>query len=513
MILVPQKNHRHPIFRIFPHFFLLLLIWVLSFGWVDAQENSPTPTNIPMDTPTSTPYILSGSVTYMGSQNGGVVNTTDYLEVAVFADSQFNGGAIPVGGSTGVSLLGQQMVSANGGTYSIPLTLPGPYYVMAAYNIGVTTIQGGVDDNGPIPSMPFTLVGSSSCSPPGTSVNISASLPLTVSDACPAPGLRAQATYSGNLTVSDTNRMYVDAYVAGTNFSGNYIARSYNSKSSFHYNNTIFNQSTVDLIAWVDAAGTGILANGDPVTEILGVPVGTGFTATGPVISFGDGNLYMVTATPTASATTTNTFTSIVTITPTITATCSFTPPTSTYTPEGSFSESDNAVTWTGSVNGVGGFIFNVNLDPGPACTPCTFIGCSAGATISNLGINCNGTNLSVVLPVNYSGPVTILTPFSSISYIYWGGYTGACGLGSFNISSIQFIPAPTLTPTPTGTLSPSVTPTGTPTPTSTFTPTNTQPTSTPTFTSSALQLTTPPLLQPPVPRFVPIPLTFNGLV
>ncbi len=280
-----------------------------------------TPVQTSTLTPTSTSSVLSGSVTYTGSQNGAVVNTTDYLEVAVFADSQFNGGAIPVGGSTGVSLLAQQQVSTNGGTYSIPLTVPGPYYVMAAYNIGVTTIQGGVDDNGPIPAMPFTMVGSSSCAPPGTSVNLSASLPLTVSDACPAPGLRAVADYTGSLvTVSDTNRVYVDSYVAGTNFSGKYLARSNNPKASFHYNNTVFNQATVDIMAWADAAGTGTIAAGDPVTEILGVTVGTGFTSTGPAITFGDSNLYGSTSTPTSTASTpTSTPTS--TVTTTLTAT------------------------------------------------------------------------------------------------------------------------------------------------------------------------------------------------
>ncbi len=271
----------------------------------DTPTNSgtPTPTGTPTatsqytltKTPTGTPtatatatitgVVFSGSVSYSGSfATSPGVNAGHSISVEVYTNSGL------IAGNNGVSIAGAATVTSNGGSFSITLTSPGTYYVLANYDYnGKTGVFGLVDQTGPFPAEPYAIVsgnGNTSSQLPAPGITFSSGVTsftntIIFGDQNVAQGITGGVTFLGSGPVSSSNYIHVLAYLSGTNY-GTLMTEALVPKNGGTYNLTDLtnnnNGSDYDLVAFYDAVGNAVVnatpvPGTDPVTYLNDIPV------------------------------------------------------------------------------------------------------------------------------------------------------------------------------------------------------------------------------------------------
>ncbi len=262
-------------------------------GNLPAVTSSPTNTPTLIITPaiTSTPTqtntpaaFLTGSVTYTGSLNGGAVSPTDPIGVEVYNNT--------LSADVNLGIAGFAAVTANGGSFNIPLETAGIYCVLVHYNdSGVATPIGYADQAGPRPGEPYALVNGSAGTtgslpaPPVTVMGGTNNLgTISLNDGNIAGGVAGPITYTGSGTVTIGKEIHVLAFQSGTSLKTR-ITESVAAKSRGKYHLTLLGDDNVkkfDLVVFYDSVGgapmTAMPAAMDPVTAFNNVPT----TATGP---------------------------------------------------------------------------------------------------------------------------------------------------------------------------------------------------------------------------------------
>ncbi len=277
------------------------------------NSNTYTPTNSPTVTPTG--IVITGNVSYTGSQ--GTVSSTDYIAVDVYNNNEL------VKGSNGVSLMGAATITSNGGSFSIPISVTGTFYVLVNYNY--SGYGNGVDQGGPMPGEPYAIVtnttGGTTGSTPAPGIAFSGATNLgsiSFGDSYFAYGVAAPVTYTaGSSYITSTNAIHYLAYAHGTNtLLTEGEAKTLPSKYTLTFLNS---QPAIDIVAFWDKEGSASLQAtpqaDDPQATYSNVS--TNGTVGAPISAPSIVLTPVFTITPTNTPSPTFTFTSTPTSTPT----------------------------------------------------------------------------------------------------------------------------------------------------------------------------------------------------
>jgi hypothetical protein len=276
--------------------------------------DTPTVTNSP--TPTPTGIVITGNVSYTGSQ--GTVSSTDYIAVDVYNNNEL------VKGSNGVSLMGAATITSNGGSFSIPISVTGTFYVLVNFNY--SGYGNGVDQGGPMPGEPYAIVtnttGGTTGSTPAPGIAFSGATNLgsiSFGDSYFAYGVAAPVTYTaGSSYVTSTNAIHYLAYAHGTNtLLTEGEAKTLPSKYTLTFLNS---QPAIDIVAFWDKEGSASLQAtpqaDDPQATYSNVS--TNGTVGAPISAPSIVLTPVFTITPTNTPSPTFTFTSTPTFSPTV---------------------------------------------------------------------------------------------------------------------------------------------------------------------------------------------------
>ncbi len=255
----------------------LLILSVVAVG-LSACNSQSTPA-----APAPNPYTVSGTLTYTGSL--GSVSNTHRMAVELNAAASFT----PKSGDQ------YQQNTANGAAYSLnPFSL-GTYYLIAFYGAVSLPCEPLTAGQEPTPHQgdPYYFYNGTPC---GTATPLTltgaqpkVSVSISFDDTCLLGGVSGSLSYTGSHTVSATNGVVVLLYKDSGYATRDNLAYDFLTCNSTTYNLASHASSAEYLMAFLDLAGTGLPATGDPYIKFGTITPSPTLTQN---LTFGDSTIY-----------------------------------------------------------------------------------------------------------------------------------------------------------------------------------------------------------------------------
>ncbi len=222
---------------------------------INVSCSSPAPSVGPQPNP----FIFSGALTYTGSL--GTVDSTHNLAIEMNSSPAFRtSGAF------------KKSNAVNGDGYLLGMPGAGVYYLLAFFRSSIPACDVYGSSGFPIPHQgdPYFIYDGSLCGG-STPITVSApvTLPINVSfdDSCLLNGVSGTIAYGGTSIVSSSQGIYVALYTDSAYVNLDFVAQEYLTCNSTNYSLGSLSGSTEYLQAFLDLAGTGKPAPGDPFVQ------------------------------------------------------------------------------------------------------------------------------------------------------------------------------------------------------------------------------------------------------
>ena len=239
-----------------PRFFNFLFMVALVAAGISACDSKKTP-----DAPVTRPYVVNGTLTYTGSL--AAVSNSNHVEVVLKSTPDLNPGSDDLFVHS----------ATNGVTYTLYPYNIGTYYLVAFMGALNEPCLPTVAGNAPTPLQgdPYYFYNGGSC---GTATPLtitagqpSASITISFDDTCLLNGVSGTVSYTGSHSVSGNNGIVVILYQDSAYTNRDTLSYNYLSCNNTTYNVGTNSGSTMYLMTFLDLAGTGLPATGDPYVK------------------------------------------------------------------------------------------------------------------------------------------------------------------------------------------------------------------------------------------------------
>lgn len=254
---------------------IVLFIIVAGLGACNSQS-APS-------APAPNPYTVSGTLTYSGSL--GSVSNTKRIVAELNASASFT----PASGDQ------YQQNTVNGASYSLnPFSL-GTYNLIAFYGAVNLTCEPPTTGQEPTPHQgdPYYFYNGTPCATATpltlTGAQPKVTVPISFDDTCLLGGVSGSLSYTGSHTVTSSNGIVVLLYKDSSYATRDNLAYDYLTCNSTSYNLASHGTSAEYLMAFLDLAGTGIPATGDPYIKFGSITPSPTLTQN---LTFGDSTIY-----------------------------------------------------------------------------------------------------------------------------------------------------------------------------------------------------------------------------